>query len=169
MASANSQQDQTLPPLQQDQTLPLLQQPCVLLLTDCSLPLALALTAQPTIAHQLHVLLTSTLTSECAEHDSSPTRRVNAARAAAAWANRPIQVIPLPANYQRSQSGSRSGGQAQGSQAPGHPFRGRGRARGHKGRRAGHGNGPAATCGMYLCLSVCLSVCCETMHAQEIG
>ncbi|DBA73513.1 TPA: hypothetical protein ACH3X1_011539 [Trebouxia sp. C0004] len=80
------------------------------------------------------------------EHDSSPTRRVNAARAAAAQATRPIQVKALPANYQRGQSHSLSGAQAQGSQTPGHPFRGHGRARGHKGQRTGHGNGPAATC-----------------------
>lgn len=110
----------------------------------------------------MQILLT--LTCDCAEHDSAPTLRVNAARAAAAWANRPIQVIPLPANYQRGQSDFHSGAQGQGSQAPGHPFRGHGRARGHKGRRAGHGNGPAATCGMYLCLSVCLSVVKLCMH-----
>ncbi|DBA80367.1 TPA: hypothetical protein ACH3X2_007312 [Trebouxia sp. C0005] len=81
------------------------------------------------------------------EPASSPTRRVNAARAAAARATRPNQVIPLPANHQRGQSDSHSGAQAQGSQAPGHPLRGHGRARGHKGRRAGHGSGPAATHG----------------------
>ncbi|DBA80407.1 TPA: hypothetical protein ACH3X2_007346 [Trebouxia sp. C0005] len=81
------------------------------------------------------------------EHALSPTRRVNAARAAAARATRPLQVIPLPANHQRGQSDSHSGAQAQGSQAPGHPFNGHGRARGHKGQRAGHGAGPAATHG----------------------
>ncbi len=67
-------------------------------------------------------------------------------------------------NYQRGQSDFHSGAQAQGSQAPGHPFRGQGRARGHNGQRAGHGNGPAATCGMCLCLSVGLSVMKLCMH-----
>ena len=113
--------------------------------------------------------LLSTLTSDCADYDSSPTRRVKAAKAAADQATRPVKVIYVPVHCQRGQSHCHSGPHAQGSQAPGYPFRGRVGASGYIGQRAGHGNGPSATSGMCLCLSICLSVCCETMHAQCFG
>ena len=106
--------------------------------------------------------MTLTLIADCAEHDSSPTHRVKAARAAAVRATRPIQVIPV--NYQCGQPDFHRGAQAQGSQAPGHPFRGHGGAGGRKGQRAGHGNGPAATRGTCLCLSTGLSVMKLCMH-----
>ena len=108
----------------------------------------------------------STLTSDCAEYDASPTRRVKAAKAAADRATRPVKVTYVPVHCQRGQSHCHSGAHARGSQAPGLPLRGHGRARGHMDQRAGHGDGLAATYGMYFCLSVCVSVCCETMHAQ---
>ena len=109
--------------------------------------------------------LLSTLTSDCAEHDSTPTHRVKAAKAAAARATRPSKVIYVPVHYQRHQSHCHSGAQAGGSQDPRHPLRGHGRARGHMDKRDGHGNGPAATYGMCLCLSVCLSVMILCMHS----
>ncbi|KAL0045663.1 hypothetical protein WJX82_001000 [Trebouxia sp. C0006] len=79
------------------------------------------------------------------EHDSTPTHRVKAAKAAAARATRPSKVIYVPVHYQRHQSHCHSGAQAGGSQDPRHPLRGHGRARGHMDKRDGHGNGPAAT------------------------